>query len=161
MIRRLVRAIVLASVPVGLPVGLPAGLSAWAQAPIVATPLPALDPQAQPEAPPPGPQRAPGWPDTWLPRPGASLQVLDKVNARSTVITVQAGGTATYQGLTIALRTCVVRPPDQPADAAAYVTVTDKQEGARPVGLWLVRSAPAVSMLQHPIFDLRVMGCAG
>lgn len=157
LVRRLVQAVVLASVPVGPP----AGLSAWAQAPIVATPLPAIDPQAQPEAPPPPPQRAPGWPDTWLPRQGASLQILDKVNARAAVITVQAGGAATYQGLTIALRTCVVRPPDQPADAAAYITVTDKGEGARPVGLWLVRSAPAVSMLQHPIFDLRVMGCTG
>lgn len=134
--------------------------SALAQDPIVATPLPAIDPNALPavEAPPSRP-RAAGYPDAWLPMAGATIQALDKVNARSATLTVPNGRSATYQSLTIAVRSCVVRPPDQPADAAVFVTVTDSQDPTRSTGLWLVRSAPAASMLQHPIFDLRVLGC--
>jgi len=141
----------------------PAGLAhAQAPAPIIATPLPPLD--AEPAAPgtdqtPPAPNRATRFGDIWLPRQKATIQALDKVNARFATLTIQTGQTATYQGLTITLRSCLERPADQPADAAAFVTVTDKADPSRPVGLWLVRSAPAVSMLQHPIFDLRVMGC--
>lgn len=133
---------------------------AWAQDPIVATPLPSIDPNAPPPADQsPSRPRAPGFPDAWLPKSGATIQALDKINARSATLSVPNGSSATYQGLTIAVRSCVVRPADQPADAAAFVTVTDKQDPTRSTGLWLVRSAPAVSMLQHPIFDLRVLGC--
>lgn len=129
-----------------------------AQDPIVATPLPAIDPTAPEEPPVPRP-RAPHYPDVWVPMAGATIQALDKVNARSANLTVPNGRSATYQSLTIAVRSCLVRPSDQPVDAAAFVTVTDAQDPARSTGLWLVRSAPAASMLRHPIYDLRVLGC--
>lgn len=135
--------------------------TALAQAPdpIIATPLPPVESESTPDQPPPVLQRAPRAPDTWLARPKALIQALDKVNARSTTLVIGTGQAATYQNLTITVRSCLERPPDQPADAAAFVTVIDKADPSRQTGLWLIRSAPAVSILQHPIYDLRVTGC--
>ena len=65
----------------------------------------------------------------------------------------------TFQTLTIMLKACVVRPPDQPAAAAAFITVSDRTGDAAPLSLWLVQSAPAASMLQHPMYDVRVNAC--
>ncbi|MGE0224577.1 MAG: DUF2155 domain-containing protein [Acetobacteraceae bacterium] len=88
------------------------------------------------------------------------LQALDKVNARSRTLTVKPGESVPFETLTIAVRSCLVRPPDQPADAAAFVSVTDSLPGAAPFNGWILQSAPAASMLEHPIYDLRVVGCA-
>lgn len=113
--------------------------------------------QAPPTQPPAAGQSAPG--PAWLPRSEAMLQALDKVNARSQTFDVRVGASAHFGSLTIAVRSCVVRPPDQPADAAAFLDVTDATAGAPAFHGWMFRSDPAVSMLQHPIYDLRVLGC--
>ena len=142
---------------------LAAAARAQGPAPIIATPLPPVEAETTgptADQPPQVLPRAPRFADTWLPRQKATIQALDKVNARFATLTIPTGQTATYQGLTITVRSCLERPADQPADAAVFVTVTDAADPSRRVGLWLVRSAPAVSMLQHPIFDLRVLGCA-
>jgi hypothetical protein len=130
-------------------------------APIVATPLPPPGAETtRPTAAPPTTPKplASQYPDVWRPAQEALIQALDKVNARHSDLTLRPGVPTTYQSLTITLRACLIRPPDQPADAAAFVTVTDSR-GGEPRSLWLIRSAPAVSMLEHPIFDLRVLGC--
>ncbi len=97
---------------------------------------------------------------TWVPRGAARLQVLDKVNARYTVLTVKKGETVRFETLSIGVLGCVVRGPDQAPDAAAFVTATDSLGAASPFSGWIVQSAPAASMLQHPIYDVRVAGCA-
>src|SRR5690349_10539710 len=95
----------------------------------------------------------------WLPRGTAEVQALDKVNARSATLPVKVGFSVTYGSLTITVQACVVRPPDQPQDAAAYLTITDSNAGEPGFHGWMVASAPSVSMLQHPIYDVRVLGC--
>jgi hypothetical protein len=107
--------------------------------------------------PPATPQPAPG--PAWLPRGEAVLQALDKVNARSQTFNVRVGASARFGSLTIAVQSCVVRPPDQPADAAAFLVVTDATPGSPAFHGWMFQSDPAVSMLQHPIYDVRVLGC--
>ena len=126
---------------------------AWAQNPIVATPLPPVDMQREATAPRP-PSTA-----SWLPLGTARVQALDKVNARGTMLAIKVGQSAVFGSLTIAVRACVVRPPDQPADAAAFLTVTDKTPDAPGFAGWMLRSDPSLSMLAHPIYDLRVVGC--
>ncbi len=124
-----------------------------------ATAQPAPPPAAlQPDAGPQAPSRQPVA-GTWVPRGAAVLQVLDKVNARHTALTVKAGETARFETLAIGVRGCVVRGPDQAPDAAAFVTVADSLGAASPFSGWIVQSAPAASMLQHPIYDVRVAGC--
>ena len=129
---------------------------AVAAQPIVVTPLPPLDSPA--ETPPDSAPRKPAGP-AWLPQGSASVQALDKVSAQSATLTIKVGQSVQFGSLRIVVKACVVRPPDQAADAAAYLDIVDSRDPAAGFAGWLVRSAPSVSMVQHPIYDLRVNGC--
>ena len=95
----------------------------------------------------------------WLPRGTAVVQTLDKVNAEHGMLIIPVGGTASYGALTISAQSCVVRPPNEPKDSAAYLVIQDSHPGAPGFTGWMFASAPEVSMLEHPIYDVRVLGC--
>jgi hypothetical protein len=127
-------------------------------APSLATPV-APTPPASPAL--PGPDMTPlPRSNAWVPAGAAKLQALDKVNAQATMLTVKVGQTAALGSLTIAVKACIVRPPDQPADAAAYLDVTDSHPDSPPFDGWLLEKEPSASMMEHPIYDIRVAGCA-
>ena len=98
-------------------------------------------------------------PTPWLARQQAELAGLDKVRAQATSINVAVGQAATYGTLTIQVRSCLVRPPDQAQDATAFVEITDSRPGAPGFRGWLLVSAPSLSMLEHPIYDVRLVAC--
>ena len=98
-------------------------------------------------------------PGAWLPRGTAELTALDKVRAAPTNLAVPVGQSVRYGSLTIRVRGCVVRPADQPRDAAAFLDVTDSQPGGASFSGWMVANAPALGVLEHPIYDLRVASC--
>jgi hypothetical protein len=111
---------------------------------------------ASPVAPPAVVER----PSIWIPAGVAKLQALDKVNAQASDLTIKVGQSATFGSLTIKVTSCMVRPSDQPADAAVYLDVTDSHPDSPGFDGWMLEDEPSVSMLQHPIYDLRVTGCA-
>jgi len=136
--------------------------------PITATPL--LPPTVQLQfAPPNQPQQpAPQPPaatnpqpiqSTWLPQPIALLQVLDKVNAQNATLTIKVGQEARFASLNILVQACGARPPDQPQDFAAYLTISDSRSDAPGFHGWMLANDPSLSMLQHPIYDVRVVTC--
>jgi hypothetical protein len=98
-------------------------------------------------------------PSSWLPASVVKLQALDKVNAQTAALTVKVGGSTTFGSLTIIAKACVVRPTDQPADAAAFLAVTDSHADSPGFNGWMLQHEPSVSMMEHPIYDLRVTGC--
>ncbi len=100
------------------------------------------------------------WPNKWLPAGTVRLHALDKVNAQVGTLTVKVGQTATFESLTVTVRACAVRPPDQPADAAAYLEVTDSHPDSPGFAGWMLQNEPSVSMMQSPIYDIRVAGCS-
>ena len=129
-------------------------------APIIATPLPPVDQSTTPQPPTPAaPPAAPPSQTTWLPQASAQLQVLDKVNAQTAVLTVKVGESAQVGSLTIQVQACDTHPPDQPQDATAFLTITDSHADAPGFRGWMVANNPSLSMLQHPIYDVRVVGC--
>ena len=98
----------------------------------------------------------------WVPRQGAELQVLDKVTARISVLKAPVGQSAQYGTLTILVRACNARPPDEVPDAAAFLEMTDSRRAAgaeRVFRGWMFANAPGVSMLEHPVYDVRVLDC--
>jgi hypothetical protein len=127
--------------------------------------VPPSAPQPAPQS--AGPDTAPGTTyapappvqQAWLPRGTAEVQALDKVNDRNAVLAVKVGQSATFGSLTIVVQACVVAPPDQPQDAAAFLVITDSHSGEPGFSGWMVADAPSVSMLQNPIYDVRVTGC--
>lgn len=106
----------------------------------------------------PGPAAA----QDWVPRQGAELQVLDKVTARISVLRAGVGQAAQYGTLTITVRACNARPPDEVPDAAAFLEMTDSRRSAGSQQVfrgWMFANAPGVSMLEHPVYDVRVLDC--
>jgi hypothetical protein len=131
-----------------------------------AQPVPSEPSGTQPNSSPPDvqtsqspPEPAPEPPNVWLPAGTAKLQALDKVNAQASELTVKVGQTATFGSLNITVKSCVVRPRDQPADAAAYVNVIDSHPDQEGFNGWLLANEPSVSMMQNPVYDLRIIGC--
>jgi hypothetical protein len=116
--------------------------------------------QTPPTVPAPAPPTTVERPNLWVPASIAKLQALDKVNAQASELTIKVGQSATFGSLTIAVKSCVIRPPDQPADAAVYVDVTDSHPEQPGFDGWMLEDEPSVSMMQHPIYDLRVTGCS-
>ena len=94
-----------------------------------------------------------------MPTGDAQLSVLEKVRAQASTLTIKNGASATLGSLTIKVSNCVVRPPDQIADAAASVEITDSRPGAPGFRGWLLANEPAASMLESPIYDVRLIGC--
>ena len=98
----------------------------------------------------------------WVPRQGAELQVLDKVTARISVLRAGVGQAARYGTLTITVRACNARPPDEVPDAAAFLEMTDSRRAAGSQQVfrgWMFANAPGVNMLEHPVYDVRVLDC--
>jgi hypothetical protein len=126
------------------------------QTPSGATQTPAAPAPATPGQP---PAPAPASPNVWVPKTVADLVALDKVTARTTPLSIRVGQSGTFGSLTIAVRACEIRPPDQPADATVFLDVTDSHAGEPQFHGWMVVSAPWVSMLEHPIYDIRLVGC--
>lgn len=98
-------------------------------------------------------------PALWQARGTIELRVLDKVNARAASLSGRIGQAFKYGFLTITARSCVVPPPGLPADSAAFLDIVDSRPDTPSFHAWMFASAPAVSMLEHPIYDVRVTGC--
>jgi len=98
----------------------------------------------------------------WVERPQAQLQLLDKVTARISLLAAQVGQPTPFATLTILVRACNARPADEVPDAAAWLEVTDsRRREAEKLAFrgWLFANAPAANMLEHPVYDLRILEC--
>ena len=115
-------------------------------------PKPAAPAATRPETPPTPPL-------SWVPKGAAVLQILDKVNARHNERTVRVGEQIQVGPLRIEVQACSVHLPNQPLDATAFLVISDVNNEGVPFRGWMVASQPALSMLQHPVYDVRVTGC--
>lgn len=105
---------------------------------------------------------APALAQRWDPQRVAELQALDKVNARVSTLRVPVGQPATFGTLTLTVRACNARPPDEVPDAAAWLEIADSRPPANGAAVfrgWMFANAPGVNMLQHPVYDIRVLDC--
>jgi hypothetical protein len=109
---------------------------------------------SQPAPPPPASLSS-----AWVPRGAAVLEVLDKIDAVSRDYTVPVGQSVQVGSLTIAVRSCEARPPDQPADSAARLDITDSHPDEPGFRGWMLAQEPWVAMLQSPVYDVRVIQC--
>jgi hypothetical protein len=92
----------------------------------------------------------------------AVLRALDKVTARISTIEAPIGQPVTFGTLQIVARTCNKRPPEEPPEAAAFLHVEESRPNEVPVTVfrsWMFASSPAVSAMDHPIYDIWVLDC--
>jgi hypothetical protein len=90
------------------------------------------------------------------------LQGLDKITARVSEIKVPVGGTVTFGALQITARACDKHPPEETPEAAAFLEVVEVKPDEKPVQRfsgWMFASSPALSAMEHPVYDLIVLDC--
>ena len=90
------------------------------------------------------------------------LQGLDKITARVSTIKVPVGKTVTFGALQITARACDKHPPEEAPEAAAFLEVVEVEPDEKPVlrfSGWMFASSPALSALEHPVYDLIVLDC--
>lgn len=92
----------------------------------------------------------------------AVLQGLDKVTARVSRIEAPVGETVRFGTLEIIARTCDKRPPEEAPESSAFLDVWEVRSGASSESVfrgWMFSSSPALSPLEHPVYDVWVIDC--
>ena len=96
----------------------------------------------------------------------ALLQGLDKVTARISPVRAPLEVPTQFGSLEIVARACRETPPTEPPESAAFLEIRElppvSDVGAPPIDLfsgWMFASSPAVSALEHPVYDVWVVDC--
>ncbi len=92
----------------------------------------------------------------------AVLQGLDKVTARISTIEAPMGETVRFGTLEIIARACDKRPPEEPPESTAFLDIWELRRGEPPTSVfrgWMYASSPALSALEHPVYDVWVLDC--
>ena len=92
----------------------------------------------------------------------AVLQGLDKVTARVSTFSAPIDQPVRFGPLEIRALACSKRPPEEPPEAAAYLQITEVHPNQPPERLfagWMFASSPALNALEHPVYDVWVLGC--
>ncbi len=102
-------------------------------------------------------------PKTEVDGKGAILQGLDKVTARISTLEVDVGKTVPFGSLLITVRRCQRSRPDQKLERAAFLEIDNVDPGTkdkkRVFSGWMFMSNPAISALEHPVYDVWVKDC--
>jgi hypothetical protein len=108
---------------------------------------------------PEGPSALP--PGTMLDQPVAVLQALDKITARVKRLSVPVGQVGKFGTLSILVDACRKAPPEDSPESAAFLKITDGKSDPPQVAFsgWMFASSPALSAMDHPVYDISVVDC--
>ena len=90
------------------------------------------------------------------------MQGLDKVTARISTFEIGLEEEVSFGTLRIRLRSCDRTPPEEPPESAAFLEIIEIRPDERPETLftgWMFASSPALSALEHPVYDVWVKEC--
>ena len=93
---------------------------------------------------------------------GAVLQGLDKVTARVSTFPAPIGQPVRFGTLLVTVRACHKRPPEEPPESAAFLEIAEQRQGEEAAPLfkgWMFASSPALSALEHAVYDVWVLDC--
>lgn len=90
------------------------------------------------------------------------LQGLDKVTARVWTFDARIGAPIRFGTLEILPRFCNRTPPEEPPEVKAFVEIYETRDGEERSTLfsgWMFASSPALNAVEHPVYDVWVLGC--
>lgn len=134
--------------------------------PVEETPTPAVpDKAAKTATPPPPPVAQPTNQENKAPAiegDTALLQGLKKVSAESSNLAAPIDTPVKFGTLTITVKKCMHSAPDERPENAALMLIEDNKPG-QPTSTvfsgWMFSSSPAISALEHPVYDITVLEC--
>lgn len=104
---------------------------------------------------------------SWIESQTAELQLLNKITARISTKLVPVGGGTEFGTLELRVHYCAYRPPEEPPENVAFIMIFDngyaekkpkKAQKALFSG-WMFSSSPAISGLEHPVYDVTLLSC--
>lgn len=105
---------------------------------------------------------APAWAAPQVEKPVATLRALDKITARVEEFDVPIERPYKFGTIVITVRSCRTTPPEETPEAAAFIEVGEFKGGAKEEPVfkgWMFASTPALSALEHPLYDIWLIGC--
>lgn len=98
---------------------------------------------------------------TDIPMDTIVLGGLDKVAARVNTVSGKVGSSVKFGTLEIVARTCISRPPEETPENAAFLEIYQLGGKDKPKVFsgWMFASSPALSALDHPVYDIWVLRC--
>lgn len=90
------------------------------------------------------------------------LRGLDKVIGRVSTLEVPIGTLARFENLEIIAHKCWKSPPEEQPENAALLEIREIKAGEPPKQVflgWMFSSSPAISSLEHPVYDITVLSC--
>lgn len=102
------------------------------------------------------------------------LRALDKVTASTQDFTVAVGDKLSYGSLTVEVKHCEKRPPEDIPETYAFLQIfdapptikgknakrpQDPQENIKVFSGWMLSSNPAAAALDHRVYDIWVLDC--
>jgi hypothetical protein len=101
---------------------------------------------------------------SWVEGRVATIQALDKITARISTLRVPLDEAVDFGTLSVTVRRCAFHPPEEPPEDAAFLEVVDnghdRDRAPRAVFTgWMFASSPAVSAMEHPVYDLTLLSC--
>ena len=94
--------------------------------------------------------------------PIAVMQGLDKITARVSRFEVPVGNPANFFTLSVVVRECQRSAPEDRPENAAFVEIYENRPGEQRLRLfsgWMFSSSPALSALEHPVYDVNLLEC--
>lgn len=94
--------------------------------------------------------------------PVVTLGALNKITAKLETLNVARDETVKFGTLEITMRNCRSNPPEETPESVAFLEVTDLGHMGEPRQIfsgWMFASTPAISPLEHAVYDVWVTDC--
>ena len=99
---------------------------------------------------------------TQIPMDIAVLRGLDKVTGRISTFSIPIGQTGQFGKTFVVPEACYTRPPEESPENSVFLYVFEKSLKGENIELfkgWMFSSNPALSSMEHPVYDIWVIGC--
>ena len=97
-----------------------------------------------------------------LPKQYANFKLLDKISNKLVEKSIKVNESDFIETLNIQVYSCFTEPPNEIPEDYVLIDVKDnfqEQETSIYKG-WMISSSPDVTPLEHPIYDLWLLGCS-
>ena len=101
----------------------------------------------------------------WLDGRVATMQALDKITARISTLSAPVGVARQFGTLEVTVQRCAFHPPEETPENTAFVVIRDLgyDQSVAPAEVfsgWMFSSSPAISALEHPVYDITLLACS-
>lgn len=90
------------------------------------------------------------------------LRALDKITGQTKTFEVNIGDTVKFGSIYVIPRSCRKALPIEPPESAAFLQIweiTPNKEAQWIFSNWMFASGPALSTMDHPVYDIWVLDC--